>query len=70
MTNGQRDRISNSMERYELYMSTNINVFTNIDIEHVKAVRKELGNDRPFCVTCLDEVVEYMKETYQTIWLK
>ena len=66
----QEDKLRIAMDKYQLYDHTKVSTFTSIDIENVKAVRRELNNDYEFCRTCLGELVDYMRNTYETIWIK
>ena len=70
LTKSQEDKLRIAMDKYQLYDHTKVSTFTSIDIENVKAVRRELNNDYEFCRTCLGELVDYMRNTYETIWIK
>ena len=41
LTKSQEDKLRIAMDKYQLYDHTKISTFTSIDIENVKAVRRE-----------------------------
>jgi hypothetical protein len=59
MENKDKEILKPIMDKYELYLQTDVSVLNRTDIETIAKYT------RPFCQVCLDEIIEATKKVYE-----